>query len=147
MAKNTQRRQGPARDDVRFLVLCNISLFIQTILFFLIQSWAARVIHYLCLKELKLDAMISLPLPSETERLIELLSEQEKKTLSMIIQAFVAQPTSNNFPDISLPGSALSPDDLEKLAAGMEADQNFLSEERSEAYLAQLKTTWSKAKP
>ena len=91
--------------------------------------------------------MISLPLPSETERLIELLSEQEKKTLSMIIQAFVAQPTSNNFPDISLPGSALSPDDLEKLAAGMEADQNFLSEERSEAYLAQLKTTWSKAKP
>ena len=65
----------------------------------------------------------------------------------MIIQTFVAQPKSTNFPDIALPGPALSPDDLEKLAAGMEADQDFLNEDRSEAYLAQLKTTWSKTKP
>jgi hypothetical protein len=36
--------------------------------------------------------MISLPLPSETEQLIARLSDQEKNTLSLMIQAFVAKP-------------------------------------------------------
>ena len=36
--------------------------------------------------------MISLPLPAETEQLIVLLSNQEKKTLTLMIQAFVAKP-------------------------------------------------------
>ena len=36
--------------------------------------------------------MISLPLPLETEQLIARLSDQEKKTLALMIQAFVAKP-------------------------------------------------------
>jgi len=36
--------------------------------------------------------MISLPLPPETEQLIARLSHNEKKTLSIIIQAFVTRP-------------------------------------------------------
>lgn len=36
--------------------------------------------------------MILLPLPPETEHLITRLSEKEKNTLSMIIQAFVSRP-------------------------------------------------------
>jgi hypothetical protein len=36
--------------------------------------------------------MISLPIPIEAEQLIVKLSDQEKKALSVIIQAFVARP-------------------------------------------------------
>jgi hypothetical protein len=36
--------------------------------------------------------MISLPISPETEKLIERLPEKEKKTLSLLIQAFVTQP-------------------------------------------------------
>ena len=36
--------------------------------------------------------MISLPLPPETEQLIARLSASEKKTLSLLIQAFVTHP-------------------------------------------------------
>ena len=36
--------------------------------------------------------MISLPLPSETEQLIARLSDQDKNTLALMIQAFVAKP-------------------------------------------------------
>ena len=36
--------------------------------------------------------MISLPLPPETEQLIARLSASEKKTLSLLIQAFVTRP-------------------------------------------------------
>ncbi len=90
--------------------------------------------------------MISLSLPPETEQLIAGLSEKEKKTLSMIIQNFVTRPKPNNFPDISQTGPALTSDDMEKLAAGTEADLDFLNETESEAYLAQLKTIWSKTK-
>lgn len=38
------------------------------------------------------ESMISLPLPSETEFLINRLSEKEKKVLALMIQAFVAKP-------------------------------------------------------
>ena len=36
--------------------------------------------------------MISLPLPAETEQLIVLLTDHEKKALALMIQAFVAKP-------------------------------------------------------
>ena len=89
--------------------------------------------------------MISLPLSPETEQLIEQLSEVEKKALSAMIQAFLAQPDSKNFSEIGLAGSPLSAGDLEKLAAGMEADKDLLNEPEAEAYLARLKSSWSKS--
>lgn len=36
--------------------------------------------------------MISLPLSIETEALIQRLSEEEKKSLALLIQAFVSRP-------------------------------------------------------
>ena len=36
--------------------------------------------------------MITLPISSEMEKLIEQLPENEKKTLSLLIQAFVSRP-------------------------------------------------------
>ena len=88
--------------------------------------------------------MISLPLPPEIEQLIEQLSDKEKKALSAMIQAFLTQPDSKKFSEISLEGPALSASDLEKLAAGMEADNDLLNEPEAEAYLARLKSSWSK---
>jgi hypothetical protein len=46
--------------------------------------------------------------------------------------------------ELSLPGPALTPQAIEELAASMEADQDFLSEQESEKYLLQLKSAWRK---
>jgi hypothetical protein len=89
--------------------------------------------------------MISLPLPSETEQFIAQLSEREKKTLSIFIQAFVKQFKPTAFPDISLPGPSLTPEEIEKLAVAMEADDDFLNESESIEFLSQLKSGWSKS--
>ncbi len=39
--------------------------------------------------------MVTLPISPETEKLIEQLPESEKKTLSLLIQAFVTRPKRN----------------------------------------------------
>ncbi len=39
--------------------------------------------------------MLTLPISPETEKLIEQLPESEKKTLSLLIQAFVTRPKRN----------------------------------------------------
>jgi hypothetical protein len=90
--------------------------------------------------------MISLPLPPETEKLIEQMSKQEKENLTALIQFFVTRTTSTKFPDLALSGPALSNEELELLATEMEADQDFVSEPKAVAYLAQLKSAWSKEK-
>ena len=91
--------------------------------------------------------MISLPLPPETEKLIDQLSGEEKKKLSFLIQQFIHRAKSTKFPAIALPGPSLSNEELESLAAEMETDQDFVSEVNAPAYLAQLKSAWSKEKP
>ncbi len=88
--------------------------------------------------------MISLPLPPEIEQRIEQLSDVEKKALSVMIQAFLTQPDSKNFPEIGLIGPPLSANELEQLAASMEADNDLLNEPEAEAYLTHLKSSWSK---
>ncbi len=79
------------------------------------------------------------------EKASELVPETVLRALKGVTDVELVSGDEFDFSKISLPGPPLTGRAVEKLAAEIESDVDFLSENEAPAYLAQLKSEWSKS--